>query len=299
VVGAGPAGLECAHVLGKRGYRVDLAEATTDLGGRVTLESRLPGFAEWARVRDYRLQQIAKLPNVNIYRESRLDAEQIAEMEIVHVVVATGSSWRRDGVGRYNHQAIPVAGAPTPYTPDDILGGKAIDGPVIVFDDDHYYMGGAIAERLRRKGLEVVLVTPASLVSEWTVFTLEQERIQANLINLGVEILPNAAVTAMHGREVETTCRFTRRRQRREAQSLVLVTARLPSDRLFDDLTMLLERRRHPTIASVRRIGDCLAPGTIGDAVFGGHQCARELDQPPGAEPFADETVVGDLLGSH
>src|SRR5499427_213942 len=55
VVGAGPAGLEAAHILGKRGYTVSLAEAADEPGGRVALESRLPGLAEWARVRDYRL----------------------------------------------------------------------------------------------------------------------------------------------------------------------------------------------------------------------------------------------------
>ena len=49
VVGAGPAGLECARALCSRGYSVTLAEASTELGGRVTIESRLPGLAEWAR----------------------------------------------------------------------------------------------------------------------------------------------------------------------------------------------------------------------------------------------------------
>lgn len=298
VVGAGPAGLECAHILGRRGYRVELSEATNNLGGRVTLESRLPGFAEWIRVRDYRVQQIAKLPNVHVYRESKLDEEQIAELEVTHVVIATGSSWRRDGVGRYHHSAIPVTAAPIAYTPDDILADRPIDGPVIVFDDDHYYMGGAIAERLRRKRLEVTLVTPAPIVSEWTVFTLEQERIQANLIDLGVEIVSNAAVTAMHGRDIEITCRFTRRQHRREARSLVLVTARLPNDRLFDRLSTLLAKQRHPTISTVRRIGDCLAPGTIGEAVFGGHRCGRDLDEPRDAEKLADEAIVGQMTGA-
>ncbi len=35
IVGAGPAGLECARALGQRGYRVHLAEASEELGGRV------------------------------------------------------------------------------------------------------------------------------------------------------------------------------------------------------------------------------------------------------------------------
>ena len=74
VVGGGPAGLECAMTLGKRGYRVMLAEARRELGGRVALESRLPGLSSWARVRDYRTGQIGRLPNVEVFLESRLSA---------------------------------------------------------------------------------------------------------------------------------------------------------------------------------------------------------------------------------
>ncbi|HLB85658.1 MAG TPA: NAD(P)-binding protein, partial [Steroidobacteraceae bacterium] len=60
VVGAGPAGLEAARALGQRGYEVHLAEASRELGGRVNFEARLPGLAQWARVRDWRVTQLQK-----------------------------------------------------------------------------------------------------------------------------------------------------------------------------------------------------------------------------------------------
>ena len=91
VVGAGPAGLEAAVALGKRGYDVALAEATRELGGRVLKEATLPGLAEWIRVVDYRVGQLSRLPNVETFRESILDAEQILEFGSDHVVLATGS----------------------------------------------------------------------------------------------------------------------------------------------------------------------------------------------------------------
>ena len=75
IVGGGPAGLECALALGNRGYRVILAESCEELGGRVIRESRLPGLAEWGRVRDYRLGLLEKLENVTIYCGSKLSAE--------------------------------------------------------------------------------------------------------------------------------------------------------------------------------------------------------------------------------
>ena len=43
VVGAGPAGLEAAMMLGRRGYDVALAEAGRELGGRVAASESFPG----------------------------------------------------------------------------------------------------------------------------------------------------------------------------------------------------------------------------------------------------------------
>ena len=185
IVGAGPAGLEAARALGQRGYTVALAEATTQPGGRVTLESQLPGLAAWARVRDHRLQQINNMPNVTIYLDSRLDAEQIREFGFQRVILATGARWRGDGVGRKHREPIPGHDAVNILTPNDIMAGKAAEGRVLLFDDDHYYMGGVLAEKLRLDGHEVTFVTPAADVSNWTHFTMEQARIQTRLLELG------------------------------------------------------------------------------------------------------------------
>ena len=65
---------------------------------------------------------------------------------------------------------LPIEGWESAHvlTPDDILGGVTPKGPVLVFDDDHYYIGGIVAEALRRAGCEVRLITPAGYVSAWT-----------------------------------------------------------------------------------------------------------------------------------
>jgi len=294
VVGAGPAGLEAARALGQRGYAVTLAEATSELGGRVTAESRLPGLEEWARVRDYRVLQLQKMPNVDIYRASRLTAEDLLSFGFSRIALATGAHWRSDGVGRW-HQA-PVADlAPREriYTPDDILAGRAPEGEVLVFDDDHYYMGGAIAEQLCRQGHAVTLVTPASLVGAWSVFTDEQQRTQRKLIDLGVEIVVSHALDGFDGREVRLACAFSGRCIVRSVQSLVLVTARLPDDALHVELARRPESLQANGITSVTRIGDCLAPGTLASAVYSGHRYARELDEPDGGDvPFRRERVT-------
>jgi dimethylamine/trimethylamine dehydrogenase len=281
VVGAGPAGLEAALAAARRGYEVHLAEASAQLGGRVAREAALPGLREWLRVRDWRVGQLNKLPNVHIYRESRLEAENILEFGARHVVIATGARWRRDGVGRQNGDAIAGFDGSGIFTPDDIMDGRLPHGTVVIFDDDHYYLGGVLAERCVNANLRVTLVTPAAIASAWTVNTLEAVPIARRLAGLGVEVIPYTNIRSFTGEQVTLVNGLTDQVTEREATAVVTVTARLPVDALYESLTNSARRLTEAGIASVTRIGDCYAPGTIQAAVFSGHKCARELDAEP------------------
>jgi dimethylamine/trimethylamine dehydrogenase len=281
IVGGGPSGLEAAVALGKRGYAVTLAEARRKLGGRVTLESELPGLRQWDRVRDWRLNQISKLSNVEYYLESVVDREQIFEFAADRVVVATGATWRRDGIGRSHEQEIPGWQTPSVMTPDDILGGVVPDGPVVIYDDDHYYIGGVIAEKLRGDGLEVTLVTPANEVSTWTNHTVEQERIQERILSLGIHLTTGTSLSEIQAGGVISECVYTGRTNEIPAAAVVLVTSREPRDDLYLSLRDEID---------IERIGDCLAPGTIATAVYSGHRYAREMDAVvPTGIPFLRE----------
>jgi dimethylamine/trimethylamine dehydrogenase len=285
IVGAGPTGLECARLLGRRGYAVSLAESDEQLGGRVSRESRLPGLAAWARVRDYRLNQINKMQNVEIYRGSAVTAEQIVEFGATRIVLATGASWRRDGIGRANSRAIPgLDRADCVFTPDDLMGGAKPGGCVIVFDDDHFYLGAILAQKLRADGLSVTLVTPADKVSAWTVNTLEQHTIQSHLLALGVEITTSRNLIEFDGAHAVLQCTYSDRAFTIPADSVVCVTSRLPNDELARHLDGMSETTRRAGIVSVNCIGDCLAPSTIAAAVYAGHRYAREFDSPPNDE---------------
>ena len=295
VVGAGPAGLEAARALGQRGYEVVLAEAGTELGGRVARESRLPGLAAWGRVRDWRVGQLHKLPNVEVYRASRLDAAEVREAGCALVAIATGSTWRRDGAGR--HHEWPMPGAldfpERVRTPDDIMRGATLQSPVVVFDDDHYYMGGAIAEKLAAEGHEVTLVTPEPLVSAWTTYTLELRRIQVRMYEAGVNVMANHAVSRLADGRVSIEPEYGGGPFERECATLVLVTAPLADDAFYHDLVADEAALADAGIRRVTRIGDCLAPGTIAAAVYGGHRYARELGEvpPDDSVPYDRELV--------
>ena len=119
---------------------------------------------------------------------------------------------------------------------------------------------------------------------------MEQGRIQTRLLEMGVEIIPLHNLTAIRDAEVELACTYTNRRQTRACRSVVLVTARLPVDDLYNELIGRSDDWSQVGIKSVTRIGDCLAPGTIAAAVYSGHRYARELDEPvPAGVPFRRE----------
>jgi len=282
IVGGGSAGLECARVLGRRGYTVHLAEAREQPGGRVTRESRLPGLAAWARVRDYRLNQLNKMQNVQILLGSRVTAGEVLEFGAERVVLATGASWRRDGIGRANTRPIPGFDLEhRVLTPDDAMDGVQASERVVVFDDDHYYIGAILAEKLRNDGCEVTLITPAERASAWTVNTLEQHAIQKHILNLGVELLLNRNVVEYDGASLAVECTYTGRRTMIATATIITVTSRLPNEELALALGQMPEGIAAARIASVTSIGDCLAPGTIAAAVYAGHRYAREFELPP------------------
>jgi dimethylamine/trimethylamine dehydrogenase len=292
VVGAGPAGLEAAQALGKRGYDVTVVEASRDLGGRVAKESRLPGLSAWIRVVDYREGQIDRLPNVEIYRQSEMPVEELLELGFAHVAIATGATWRADGVGRWHTKPMPIDPGMQILTPDDLMAGERPRGRrVVVFDDDHYYMGGVVAELLAKEDHEVTLVTPAPDVSNWTNNTLEQARIQTRVLEAGIEVVAQRTVASVAADAAVSMCRFTGRETPLEADAVVLVTARLPRGELVAGFETRRSDWADAGLASVTAVGDCWAPGTIAAAVWEGRRFAEELDteRDPDATPFRRE----------
>ena len=274
VVGAGPAGLECALQLANRGYTVTLAEAGELLGGRVSLESRLPGMASYARVRDYRETQLRKKANVEIYLQNRLTAADIVDLEIPHVLIASGSHWLRDGRGRQHAFAIDGIENLSVLTPDDVLGDADISGRVLIYDDDHYYMASSIAERCRNQGLEVCLLTPESKAAIWTENTLEQEKFQARLLGLGVEIIVSQEIQRLEPGTATIASVYSQDHRRELTfDTIIMVTSRESDDDLYQDLL-----QHHHRFKTLRAIGDCNAPGTVAAAVYDGHSAARYLE---------------------
>ena len=110
--------------------------------------------------------------------------------------------------------------------------------------------------------------------------TLEQGRIQARLMTMGVRILALSALKARDSETLTCACIYTGRETTIACASLVPVTSRIPVDDLWSEMSARREEWLDCGITLIQRIGDCLAPGVIAAATYSGHQFARTLDQP-------------------
>ena len=285
VVGGGPAGLEAARALGQRGYDVSLAEARRELGGRVTREARLPGLAEWARVRDWRIGQIGKLPNVSVYLDSVLSAQDVLDFGAEHVVLATGCHWRRDGFGRSNGLGIEgLASHPAVFTPDDLMDGRLPSGRVAVFDDDGFYYASVAADLLHQHGCQVSYVTPEDSVAPWSVNTLDYRHIRKRMAKQGIDVRVSHAIVRFEGTLLTLENIWDGTIIEQPCDAVVAVTSRLPDDALYQSLLLREPEWADAGIQSLRCIGDAEAPGLIAHAVYAGHRYARELEEPVSGE---------------
>lgn len=226
-----------------------------------------------------------------------MTADEVLSYGFQHIAIATGATWRADGVGRWHTTPITLDASLPVLTPDQLMRGDRPSGSrVAIFDDDHYYLGGVLAELLVREGYSVALVTPAATVSSWTANTLELDRIQRRMLELDVELHLSMTVGGTTSAGPTLECIHTGRQRDLAADSLVMVTARLPNDGLVHDLHAVEETWQEHGLISVTAVADALAPSTIAAAVWDGRRFAEDLGRPQDRDstPFRREVTLID-----
>jgi dimethylamine/trimethylamine dehydrogenase len=304
VIGAGPAGLECAIVLGKRGMRrVHLVDAADEIGGCMRWIPRLPGLGEWARFLNWRSVQLSKLGNVEVITRTELDARGAREYGAEIVVVATGARWATDGLNAITHEPIPGADASLAHvlTPEQVmLDGKRPAGErVVVFDGEGYFTGAGMAELLAGEGFRVDLVTCLERVSPVCDETLEGPLLRQHLHELGIGQRAGVLLTGIEPGRIAATDEFGVPFEL-EADAVVLVTQRLSNEEPYLELAADEEALAAEGIEAVYRIGDCVAPRIVAEAAFEGHRLAREIDSenPARPLPYRRERLILERVGA-
>jgi dimethylamine/trimethylamine dehydrogenase len=306
VVGAGPAGMECAMILGKRQMSaVHLVEAEPEIGGHVNWVSSMGfsdgnanifrgtarGLGDWKRIVNYRQIQLDKLKNVEVHTSSRLDAQQVREYGAEIVVVATGCHWATDGLNSATHDTI--AGADTlseawQLTPEDVaLGRKDIGHRVLILDNEAYFMGVTLAQKLAGEGHEVWLLTQRGDIAKYMDFTLEAPMMHRELHRLRVHIHTETMIEELDAGKVDAYNIWDpSHKDHFEVDSVVLCTARLSNDELYRELKADQAALDANDVEALYLIGDAGAPRMIVDSIFDGHRLAREIDSPNPALPL-------------
>ncbi len=318
VVGAGPAGSECARVLMERGYITHLVDTAEKVGGHVNGISTLPGLAQWAYHRDYREIQLEKLVNKN--RDSQvalgqepMTVESILDYGADKVVIATGSFWNTDGFNPQTKQPIPGADASLPYvlTPEQVIAGdKPIGNKVLILNYDPYYMASTLAVKLAEEG-HAVTVAGIETLNSYMEFTLEAPNMERAYHRLGVEQIEMVASRIEEGRvELYDMAGNNQPRQYRgpgkdpfgpnethewfEFDSVVLCTGKHSNNSLYRGLKERRDEWEEKGIKAVYVIGDAQAPRLFADSTFDGHRLAREIEEPNAQwpKPYKREMAV-------
>ena len=172
----------------------------------------------------------------------------------------------------------------------ELKGGNDGFNTLIPYDDDHYYLGGVIAEALHHAGCRVTLVTPANCVSAWTEHTLEQHKIQTRLLMLGILIITSKQIKSVGQNTLTLSCIYSENVSEHESDAVVMVTSRTPSDQVYQEVLIKSQNQSNP-LRTLKRIGDCLAPSTIAAAVYSGHLAAREFGQDGTKDLYRRESL--------
>ena len=278
VIGGGPAGLEATLSLARRGYSVAIADSNKELGGRINMESKLPGMTSYKRVVDYRVNQINQLNNVDVFLDNTLSPDDVLELGFDHVVTATGSTWQ-PSIMDDKSAPVLIDKTDTIITPEDVLNGCELKSPVIIFDFDYYYMGGLMAEYIKDLGHEVTIITPFDKVSPWSFNSNEIDEIQLRLLEKDIRVFTQNRIITVEDSSVKTIHKLSHEETDIDRGSLVLVGYRKQNDSLYSDLNSRKADLSSSGIKSLQNIGDSNAPGAVVHAVYAGHLYANTFDQ--------------------
>jgi 2,4-dienoyl-CoA reductase-like NADH-dependent reductase (Old Yellow Enzyme family) len=271
VVGGGPAGLKAAETAALLGHRVTLWEAGKALGGQLLAAAELPDWDNWRALVEDLAGSLARL-GATVELDRQADADGVAAFGADDVIVATGAKWETSGFStfRTDRDGIPRAeGARVLDAETAILQPERCGARVVIVDDNGDYTAIGLARMLRASGREATIVTLDARPGRTLDATNDFPWVYPRALAEGVHVEGSSFVERIEADRVLLSDRWTGATRGVVADSVVLCMRRVARAGLHD----ALRARGVPAT----RVGDCLAPREVDDAVLEGFRCALAI----------------------
>jgi 2,4-dienoyl-CoA reductase-like NADH-dependent reductase (Old Yellow Enzyme family) len=264
VIGGGPGGLKFADSAASRGHQVTLWERTGSLGGQIRQAGLLPDYASWNFLVDD-LETSVKRRGVTITLNREATADAVHAFGADEIVVATGAKWQRSGFSmfRTDRDAIPGAELPQVKDPLQALEDPSGCGPnVLIVDDNGDYLPLGLARLLAGHGRNVTVITADALLGRKLEPTGDWPWLMPRVAEAGIALKASATVERIEAGRAVLRSTLGGAPETIAADTVVLSMLRTSDDSLYHQL-----KARG---LQVRRIGDCVAPREVDDAVLEG-----------------------------
>jgi 2,4-dienoyl-CoA reductase-like NADH-dependent reductase (Old Yellow Enzyme family)/thioredoxin reductase len=266
VVGGGPAGLAAARVAAERGHQVTLFESSDRLGGQNLMTCSVSSRRGFSEIHRWQIEMVDRL-DIDIRLGTRADRAALTGGNFEAVVLATGSTPRRDGYTSLRPGATGIPGADLAHVRtiwDAFLSPEIFGGPVIVIEDDPHLSGTAAAEKLAELGHRVTIVTP-HMHAGADLPVHHAPALYRRLAALGVNVVPATFVVSIEHGQIACEERFSGvMKQIAHDGPVILAMGNKANDSLARELA--------GTDVELLVVGDALAPRQVDIAILDGER---------------------------
>jgi 2,4-dienoyl-CoA reductase-like NADH-dependent reductase (Old Yellow Enzyme family)/thioredoxin reductase len=274
VVGGGPAGMEAARVCALKGHDVTLYEKSDELGGQALLAEKLPGREEVGGLIRWQKIQMPQV-GVKVITGTEATAQTVLGQNPDAVVVATGSTWMRNGFNGGSNMEVTGWQQDNVYSADEIVRGiaegKSFGKKAAIFDTRADVVAAGLAEMLADHGCDVELVCmhPSyggiDMIKDQTWF-----HVMPRILNKGVKVSAQTFFVMVVEKTVTVINIHTMEmREIPDVDTVVLLSGKIPNDDLYNEL--------QGKVKEVYKIGEARNPHTMAEANRDGHWIGRVI----------------------